>query len=80
MKKRHKIDKDLVFYIPGHPGAVFTYKAGFTVNDSDIKIMREHLKLDTGHNIGWIEDRRLSDRPLEWSDLKGEDSQDIVYI
>jgi hypothetical protein len=78
--QRHKIESNLIFYVPGHPGAVFTYKAGHSVSDTEIKDMREHLKHDTGHNIGWIEDRRLCDRSLKWSDIQGENEVDLDFL
>ena len=31
--KERKLDKDLIFFIPGKPGSVFTYQAGFAVNN-----------------------------------------------
>jgi hypothetical protein len=80
LMQRHKIETDLIFYIPGHHGAVFTYKAGHSVSDTDIKDMREHLKFDTSHNIGWIEDRRLCDRHFEWSDILNENNLDLGFI
>jgi hypothetical protein len=76
----HKIENNLIFYIPGHPGAVFTYKAGHSVSDADIKDMMEHLKHDTSHNIGWVEDRRLRDRPPEWSDIEAENNMDLDFF
>lgn len=61
--ERRKIEKDLIFYSPGKPGSVFTYKAGHLVSDVDIYEMQEHLKYDTGLNVAWIEERRAYERP-----------------
>jgi hypothetical protein len=58
-----KIEKDLVFYNPGKPGSVFTYKAGHFITDADIHEMQEHLKFDTGQNVAWVEERRANQRP-----------------
>jgi hypothetical protein len=78
--QRHKIENDLIFYVPGQPGAVFTYKTGHSVDETDINGKREELKHDTGHNIGWIEDRRLCDRPPEWMDLDSENDMDFCFF
>jgi hypothetical protein len=59
----HKIEKDLIFYSPGKPGSVFTYKAGHLITDTDIREMQEHLKYDTGQNVAWVEERRAYARP-----------------
>ena len=61
--ERHKIDKDLIFYSPGKPGSVFTYKAGHYITDNDIHEMQEHLKFDTGQKVAWVEERRAYERP-----------------
>jgi hypothetical protein len=58
-----KIDKDLIFYSPGKPGSVFTYRSGHFVTDTDIHEMQEHLKYDTGQNVAWVEERRAYQRP-----------------
>ncbi len=58
-----KIEKDLIFYSPGKPGSVFTYKAGHFITDTDIGEMQEHLKYDTGLSVAWVEERRAYERP-----------------
>jgi hypothetical protein len=61
--ERRKIEKDLIFYSPGKPGSIFTYKAGHFITDTDIHEMQEHLKYDTGKNIACVEERRGYERP-----------------
>lgn len=68
--ERHTIENDLVFFSPGQPGSVFTFKTGHVVSDTDIHDMAEHLKYDTGQNIGYVENRRLWERPPESSDFE----------
>lgn len=63
MTERRKIDKDLIFYSPGKPGSVFTYKAGHLVSDTEIHEMIEHLRYDTGQKVSWVEERRAYERP-----------------
>jgi hypothetical protein len=58
-----KIEKDLIFYSPGKPGSVFTYKAGHSITDAEIQEMQEHLKYDTGQDVAWVEERRAFQRP-----------------
>ena len=40
-----KLDKDLIFYIPGKPGAVFTYSAGYALDDNLLGQTVENLEL-----------------------------------
>ncbi len=61
--ERRKIENDLIFYSPGKPGSVFAYKAGHFITETDIHEMQEHLKLDVGQKVAWVEDRRAHERP-----------------
>ena len=58
-----KLDKDLIFFTPGKPGAVFTYQAGHAVNKDLLNQTVEHLKFDTENTIRWVEERRAIRRP-----------------
>lgn len=58
-----KLDKDLVFFIPGKPGAVFTYSAGYAVNNDLLSQTVENLEYDTEGKVQWVEERRAMPRP-----------------
>jgi hypothetical protein len=58
-----KLDKNLIFFIPGKPGSVFTYQAGYTVNNDLLSQTVEHLEYDTENKIRWVEERRAIPRP-----------------
>ena len=62
MLESHRLDKDLIFFIPGKPGSVFTYKAGHFVDDAMIQEASEHLDYDVDTKVTWIEDRRTAPR------------------
>ncbi len=59
-----KLDKDLIFYIPGKPGAVFTYSAGYAVNNDLLSQTVENLKYDIEDEVQWVEERRSAPRPV----------------
>ena len=59
-----KLDKDLIFFTPGKPGAVFTYKAGYAVNSDMLSQTVEHLEYDTENTIRWVEERRTIPRTM----------------
>ncbi len=58
-----KLDKDLIFYVPGKPGALFTYSAGFAMNNDLLIQTVEDLEYDTETRVQWVEERRLAPRP-----------------
>ncbi len=58
-----KLDKDLIFYIPGNPGAVFTYSAGFAMNNDLLIQTVEDLEYDAEAMVQWVEERRSAPRP-----------------
>ncbi len=58
-----KLEKDLIFYIPGKPGAVFTYSAGFAMNNDLLIQTVEGLEHDAEARVQWVEERRLAPRP-----------------
>ena len=53
-----KVLKNLIFYIPGKPGSVFTYQAGRFITDNDINDILYHLEYETGRKVSWTEERR----------------------
>ena len=57
-----KLEKDLIFFSPGKPGAVFTYKAGNAVNNDMLTQTVDHLEFDTENTIRWVEERRAIPR------------------
>ena len=58
-----KLDKDLIFYIPGQPGAVFTYSAGYAVDNDLLSQTVENLEFDAEAKVQWVEERRSAPRP-----------------
>jgi len=57
-----KLEKNLIFYVPGKSGAVFTYQAGFFINDEILNNTMETLALEVDDPIKHIEERRLKPR------------------
>ncbi len=57
-----KLEKDLIFFSPGKPGAVFTYKAGYAFNDDMLTQTIDHLEYETEIPIRWVEERRAIPR------------------
>lgn len=58
-----KLEKNLIFYIPGKPGAVFTYSAGFAMNNDLLNQTVADLESDAEGKIQWVEERRSAPRP-----------------
>ena len=58
-----KLDKDLIFFIPGKPGAVFTYSAGNAVDNDLLSQTVENLEFDAEAKVQWVEERRSEPRP-----------------
>ena len=59
-----KLEKNLIFYVPGQSGAIFTYKAGYLINDEIFNDTMETLALEVDDPIHHIEDRRLKPREI----------------
>jgi hypothetical protein len=57
-----KLEKNLIFYVPGKSGAIFTYQAGFFINDEILNKAMEALAIEVGDPIKHIEERRLKPR------------------
>lgn len=62
MAEGRKIEKDMIFFIPGKEGPVFTYKAGHVVTDKEIHDLLDFLEFDTENKVAWVEERRSSQR------------------
>lgn len=54
----YKLEKDLIFYHAGEPGAIFTFNAGKLINETMLKETLNHLKYDTEKRVDWVEERR----------------------
>jgi hypothetical protein len=59
-----KLEKDLIFFNPGQSGSVFTYQAGFMVNDEIILTAQSHLEYETESPIAFVEERRRTPRTV----------------
>lgn len=57
-----KLEKNLIFYIPGKKGSVFTFQAGNFYNDQLIKQTVNHLEYEMNSPISWTEERRMTPR------------------
>lgn len=62
--KSRRVEKNLIFYIPGRPGSVFIYQAGRYITDTDIHDMVRHLEHETGQRVSWTEERRVHQRNM----------------
>ncbi len=58
----HKLEKNMVFYNPGQPGAVFTFAASNFVTPELVQKTRDHLEYETENQIAFVEDRRTKER------------------
>jgi len=59
-----KLERDVIFFNPGKSGAVFTYKAGFSLDSTLIDETVEHLEYDTENKVKWVEERRQKPRAV----------------
>jgi hypothetical protein len=59
-----KLEKNLIFYVPGQSGAIFTYKAGNLINDEIFNNTMETLALEVDDPIQHIEERRFKPREI----------------
>ncbi len=59
-----KLEKNLIFYVPGQSGSIFTYKAGYLINDEILSNTMETLALEVDDPIQHIEERRLHPREI----------------
>jgi hypothetical protein len=58
------LEKDLVFYVPSHSGAVFTRQAGNLINDEMINETLEILADEVEGPIQYVEERRVKPREV----------------
>lgn len=59
-----KLEKNLIFYVPGQSGAIFTYQAGYLINDDILNDTMETLALEVDDPIQHVEERRLKPREI----------------
>ena len=61
-----KLEKNMIFYIPGQRGAVFTYQAGNLINDEILNSTMDALSddMDVEGSIKYVEDRRVKSREM----------------
>ena len=57
-----KLEKNMIFYNPGRPGAVFTFGASNFVTPELIQKTRDHLEYETENQIAFVEERRSKER------------------
>lgn len=57
-----KLDKNVVFYIAGQKGSVFTLQAGNFCDDQMINQALNHLEDEMESPISWTEERRKTPR------------------
>lgn len=53
-----KLEKNLIFFNPGQPGSVFTYQAGFLINDELVQSVQNNLEYETESPVAFVEERR----------------------
>ena len=59
-----KLEKNLIFYVPGKSGAIFTYQAGYFITDEILNDTMETLALEVDDPIQHIEERRFKAREI----------------
>jgi hypothetical protein len=59
-----KLQKDLIFFNPGKSGTVFTYKAGYAVDNRMIDQAIDHLQYETENQVECVEERRGAPREM----------------
>lgn len=59
-----KLEKNMIFYVPGQSGAIFTYQAGNLMTDEILNNTMESLAVDVESSIEHVEERRLKPREL----------------
>lgn len=56
------LENNMIFYVPGQSGAVFTYQAGNLMNEEILNNTMESLAFDVTGEIEHVEERRLKPR------------------
>ena len=59
-----KLEKNMIFYVPGQSGAIFTYQAGNLMNEEILTNTMESLVVDVEGPIKHVEERRLKPRDI----------------
>jgi len=57
-----KLEKDLIFYVPGQEGTIFTFQAGNFIDSDLLSQTVSHLEQETETKIEWVEERRKAIR------------------
>ncbi len=57
-----KLEKNLIFYVPGKKGTVFTFKAGNFYDEQMIHQAINHLEYEMESPISWTKERRMRPR------------------
>ena len=60
--ERRQLERNMIFYNPGRPGAVFTFAASNFVTPELIQKTRDHLEYETESQIAFVEERRSKER------------------
>ncbi len=63
--KGRLLERDLIFFTPGKPGAVFSYSANHYITSTQLIKAQEFLVKETANPIVYVEDRRIKPRSLE---------------
>jgi hypothetical protein len=65
-----KLEKDLIFFVPGKPGPVFTYSAGFAMNNDLLDQTVAGLEYDTEAEVHYAnaENQARAERLGLWAD------------
>ncbi len=56
--ERKLLEKDMIFYNPGHKGTAFTIQTGNFIDSKMLKETVGHLEYETEKTISYVEDRR----------------------
>lgn len=56
------LESNMIFYVPGQSGAIFTYRAGNLMNDEILNNTMESLAFEVKGEIAHVEERRLEPR------------------
>ncbi|THB77383.1 MAG: hypothetical protein D3926_15575 [Desulfobacteraceae bacterium] len=59
------LEKNMIFYNPGHKGTVFTLAANTYINQAMLDETIDHLEFETENPIEYVQERRAKPRPIE---------------
>lgn len=60
----YSLNKNLIFFNPGNPGAIFIYPANHHITVKQLLKTQEYLVHETNNPVVYIEDRRA--KPRQW--------------